>query len=96
MPRLRAIRPVACDAGRIKQGEVFDADPETALHLESIGLAERVYEPPAPAVAGILDAIRAKMLPPVQNKMLKVEENKGKCKKGKTTEPAKSAPQLII
>lgn len=91
MPRLRAIRPLACNAGRIRQGEVFDADPATALHLEGAGFAERYYEPAAPAVAGILAGIRSKMQPPVQNKMLEVEANK-RTKKSKTAEPDKTAP----
>lgn len=93
MIRLRALRSLAGDYGRLHAGTVFEVDGETALRLEAGGYAERYYAPAAPAVAGILDAIRAKMQPAPANKMLVVEENKGKRKKGKTTEPAKSAPR---
>lgn len=66
MPKLIALRPLSGDYGTVHPGQSFVCDEQTALSLESRGLAERVRE------SGFI----AKMLSRTENKMLAVQENK--------------------
>ena len=65
MAKLIALRPLFGDYGRKHPGETFEADEQTALSLESRGLAERQRD------AGLL----AKMLARYENKMIAPPEN---------------------
>ncbi len=71
--RLKAIRQLCGDYGTVAPGQEFNADPDTALSLQSRGLAEEVRcDLPAPAE---MSPVPAAFLPP-ENKMLVPEEVK--------------------
>lgn len=65
MPLLIANRQLVGDFGDVQTGQTFQADEETALSLESRGLARRLAPPPP-----------AKMMRAPQNKMFTPAENK--------------------
>ena len=62
MIRLTALRQLIGDYGRVKEGQSFEASEETALYLESRGMAERYREPPLSAdfMAKLANALPAK------------------------------------
>ena len=43
MPKLRALRPLYGDYGRVVDGAIFEADEKIAMQLEARGLVERVF-----------------------------------------------------
>lgn len=65
MPKLVALRPLYGDYGAKHPGDAFEVDEQTALSLESRGLAERQRDP----------SLFAKMLTRYENKMV-TPENK--------------------
>ena len=66
MPKLVALRPLFGDYGRKHPGQTFEVDEQTALSLESRGLAERQRD------VGLL----AKMFARYENKLVVPPENK--------------------
>lgn len=51
--KLKALRQLVGDYGRISVGQVFETDEETAESLEARALAERYYDAPPPPVASV-------------------------------------------
>jgi hypothetical protein len=49
MKRLVAHKQLFGDFGKVRRGEVFETDEETALALEARGLVSEYREPPLPA-----------------------------------------------
>ena len=70
MPKLKAIRGLFGDYGRVEPGQTFETDDASAASLESRGLAERWQDP-------TLIQRLFKMTMPVENKALQPDENKG-------------------
>lgn len=63
MVLLKALRPLTGDYGKVSPGEIFEAEDDVAVSLESRGLAERFH-------------FASKMQPAHENKMVKPEANK--------------------
>ena len=77
MVTLVALRQLCGDYGRVSEGDTFQVSPEVALELEARGLAYEYHEPQPPQdLQELIARIKGKMMPPPENKMLTVEENK--------------------
>ena len=69
MTKLKAIRGLFGDYGRVEPGQTFETDDASAASLESRGLAERWQDP------SLIQRL-FKMTGPPENKAIQVAENK--------------------
>lgn len=72
MPKMKALRPLYGDYGRVTDGQIFECTEAAALSLESRGLAERHHEPLVNIVAKML-GYENKMLQPPHAKAMPTE-----------------------